>query len=68
VRDLLFLVSHPYLPGDAKRVAAMGACAVWRSATLRRVTGRAYATATAVAQVGSTPGRAQIEATSKPAC
>jgi len=67
-RYLLLLISYPYLPRDAKRVVSTGTCAVWRSAALRRATGRAYATATAVAQVGSMPGRAQIETTTKPRC
>jgi hypothetical protein len=67
-RYLLLLVSYPYLPRDAKRVANTGTCAAWKSAALRRATGRAYATATAIAQIGSMPGRAQIETTVKPSC
>jgi hypothetical protein len=67
-RDLLVLVSHPYLPRDAIQVENTDTCAVWKSAALRRATGSAYATATAVAQVGSTPGRAEIEATPNPRC
>lgn len=66
--DLLFLVSHPYLPGDAKQILTTYGCAVWKSIALKRVTGRAYAQATASGQVGSLPGRAQIEATSNPTC
>jgi hypothetical protein len=67
-RYLLLLVSYPYLPRDARRVVNLGTCAVWNSATLRRATGKAYATATAIAQVGSMPGRAQIETTVRPSC
>lgn len=67
-RYLLLLVSYPYLPRDARRVVNTGTCAAWKSAALRRATGRAYATATAVAQVGTMPGRAQIETTTKPSC
>ena len=67
-RDLLILVSHPYLPGDAKEVVNTDGCAAWKSAALKRATGRAYAQATAIAQAGSIPGRAQIEATSNSTC
>jgi hypothetical protein len=67
-RDLLFLVSHPYLPVDARQLVSTRRCAVWRSAALRRATGRAYARATAAAQATGIPGRAQIEATTNPAC
>jgi hypothetical protein len=67
-RDLLSLVSHPYLPRDAKRIVNQETCAVWRSAALRRATGRSFASATAVAQVGGIPGRAEIRATSSPRC
>lgn len=67
-RDLLVLVSHPYLPGDAKQVVNTDRCAVWKSAALKRATGRAYAQATAIAQAGSTGGRAEIEATGNPTC
>jgi hypothetical protein len=65
---LLILVSHPYLPGDAKQVVDTHGCAVWKSTALKRATGRAYAQATAIAQAGSIPGRAQIEATSNSTC
>jgi hypothetical protein len=67
-RELLILVSHPYLPGDAKPVVNTHRCAVWKSIALSRATGRAYAQATAIAQAGSTPGRAQIETTSNSTC
>jgi hypothetical protein len=67
-RGLLFLVSHPYLPGDAKQLVGTDTCAVWKSAALERATGSAYARATASAQSGSTPGRARIETTSSPRC
>jgi hypothetical protein len=67
-RDLLILVSHPYLPGDAKQVVSTHSCAVWRSSALRRATGRAYARATAGAQARSVPGKAEIEATSNSTC
>jgi hypothetical protein len=67
-RDLLVLVSRPYLPDDAKQVVSTDSCAVWKSASLKRATGRAYAQATAIAQAGSTAGRAEIEATSSPSC
>jgi hypothetical protein len=67
-RDLLVLVSHPYLPGDAKQVVNTDRCAVWKSAALKRATGRAYAQATAIAQAGSVAGRGQIEATADPTC
>jgi hypothetical protein len=67
-RELLILVSHPYLPGDAEQVVNTHTCAVWKSAALKRATGRAYAQATAVAQAGSIPGRAQIEAISNSTC
>lgn len=67
-RELLVLVSDPYLPRDAKRLVLAGTCGVWKSATLQRATGRPYATAIAIAQIRSLPGRAAIAATSKPAC
>lgn len=67
-RNLLVLVNHPFVPGDARRVAATNTCAVWRSRVLRRAIGRAYARATAIAEAGSIPGRAQIAATSSSAC
>jgi hypothetical protein len=67
-RDLLVLVSHPYLPDDAKQVVNADGCAVWKSAALKRATGRLYAEATAIAQAGSTAGRALIQATSSPSC
>lgn len=67
-RYLLLLVSFPYLPRDAHRVVNTASCAVWKSAALRHATGRAYATATAIGQVGSLPGTAQIQATVKPEC
>lgn len=67
-RDLLILVSHPYLPADAKPVANTRNCEVWKSSILRRATGRPYARATAIAQAGSVPGTAQIEARSTPTC
>jgi hypothetical protein len=67
-RDLLFVVSHPYLPGDAKQLLNTHSCAVWESIALKRATGRAFAQATASGQVGSMPGRAQIEAMSNPTC
>ena len=67
-RYLLLLVSYPYLPRDAERVVYTNTCAVWTSASLRRATGRAYATANAIAQVGRMPGRAQIESTIRPGC
>jgi hypothetical protein len=67
-RYLLLLVSYPYLPRDARRVVNRDTCAVWESAALRRATGKAYATASAFAQVGSMPGRAQIETTVGPRC
>jgi len=68
-RDLLFLVSHPYLPGDAKQLVNTPSCAVWKSTALKRATGRAYARATAIVQVGSIiPGTAEIEATSNSTC
>jgi hypothetical protein len=67
-RALLLLVSHPYLPRDAKQLVNVESCAVWKSAALQRATGRQYARATAVAQAGSIPGRAEIEATSNPNC
>jgi hypothetical protein len=67
-RALLVLVSHPYLPDDARRVMNTASCGVWRSAALKRATGRAYARATAVAQAGSRAGTAQIEATSDSTC
>jgi hypothetical protein len=66
--DLLVLVSHPYLPLDAQQVVNSDRCAIWKSAALRRATGRAYAQATAIAQAGSVAGRAQIEATANPTC
>jgi hypothetical protein len=67
-RDLLILVSHPYLPADAERVVTTDSCGVWRSSALKRATGRAYARATAIAQAGSTPGTAEIAATSSSRC
>ncbi len=67
-RDLLFLVSHPYLPPDARRIVSADTCAVWKSGSLRRATGRAYAMATAVGQRRSSPGRAEIGVTSLPDC
>ena len=66
--DLLVLVGHPYLPGDAKQLVNTDRCAVWKSAALKRATGRAYAQATAIGQAGSTMGRGQIEATAHPTC
>jgi len=66
--DLLALVSHPFLPVDAKHVVGTVGCAVWKSRALARATGRAYARATAIAQAGSAPGTAQIAATSNSAC
>jgi hypothetical protein len=67
-RDLLVLVSRPYLPGDAKQVVYTDRCAVWKSAALKRATGRAYAQATAIAQAGSLAGTGQIEVTADPTC
>ena len=67
-RELLGLVSRPFLPGDAKQVVNTESCAVWKSRALGRATGRAYARATAVAQAGSIAGTAQIAATSNSAC
>jgi hypothetical protein len=66
--ELLILVSHPYLPGDAKPLLSTDRCAVWESAALKRATGRAFARATAIAQTASAAGRAQIEATSSSTC
>jgi hypothetical protein len=66
--DLLFLVSHPYLPRDAKQLIRLPSCAIWKSVALERATGQAYAEATASAQVGQIPGRAQLQATSNPGC
>lgn len=67
-RGLLALVSHPFLPGDARQVVNTDSCAVWKSRALTRATGRAYARATAIAQAGSTPGTAEIAATSNSTC
>ena len=67
-RDVLIMVSHPFLPGDAEKVVSTDRCAVWKSRELTRATGRAYARATAIAQAGSIPGTAQIAATSDSAC
>jgi hypothetical protein len=67
-RYLLLLVSYPYLPRDARRVVNTETCAAWESAALGRATGKRYATATAIGQVGSMPGRAQIETTVGPRC
>jgi hypothetical protein len=67
-RDLLVLVSHPFLPGDAKRVVITDSCAVWKSRALTRATGRPYARATATVQAGSIPGTARIAASSDAAC
>lgn len=67
-RELLVLVSHPFLPRDAKQVVTTDGCAVWESRALARATGRAYARATAIAQAGSNPGTAQIAATSNSDC
>jgi hypothetical protein len=67
-RDLLVLVSHPFLPGDAKQVVHTLSCAVWKSRALTRATGLPYARATAIVQTGSMPGAAQIAAASNPAC
>jgi hypothetical protein len=67
-RDLLVLVSHPFLPGDAKQVVHTHSCIVWKSRTLTRATGRPYARATAIAQAGSIPGTARIAAASDAAC
>lgn len=67
-RDLLGLVSNPFLPGDAKQVANTGSCAVWKSRALMRATGQAYARATAIAQAGDMLGMAKIAATSSSAC
>lgn len=67
-QDLLSLVSHPYLPRDATRIVNGDSCAVWKSVELQRATGKTYATATAAAQLGSDPGRAEIQATSTRDC
>jgi hypothetical protein len=67
-RGLLGLVSHPFLPADAKQIVNAASCAVWKSRALLRATGRAYARATAIAQAGSIPGTAKIAATSSSAC
>jgi hypothetical protein len=67
-RDLLGLVSHPFLPGDAKQLVSTDSCAVWKSRALRRATGQAYARATAITQAGSSPGTAQIAATANSVC
>jgi hypothetical protein len=67
-RDLLVLVSNPFLPGDAKQVVNTGTCAIWKSRALMRATGRAYARATATSQAGDIPGTAKIAATSSSAC
>jgi hypothetical protein len=67
-QDMLDLVS-PYLPGDARQVVAHRSCAVWKSVSLRRVTGRPYAEATAIAQIGGlAPGSAQMRITARPHC
>jgi hypothetical protein len=66
--DLLVLVGHPYLPGDAEQLVGTDRCAVWKSAALKRATGRAYARATAIGQAGSTMGTGRIEATANPTC
>jgi hypothetical protein len=66
--DLLVLVGHPYLPGDARQLVNTDRCAIWKSAALKRATGRAYAQATAIRQAGSTMGTGQIEATANPTC
>jgi hypothetical protein len=66
--NLLLLVGHPYLPGDARQLVDTNRCAVWKSAALKRATGRAYARATAIGQAGSTMGTGRIEATAKPTC
>ena len=65
---MLVLVSRGYLPNDAVRVARTNNCAVWKSVTLQRAIGLSYAKATAVAQTGSVPGSAWIEATSNSTC
>lgn len=67
-RDLLLLVSHPYLPADAEQVVSTRSCAVWKSSALGRATGRMYARATAIAQAGSVAGTAEIETTSNSTC
>jgi hypothetical protein len=67
-RDLLTLVSRPYLPLDAKPLVYRNACALWQSATLEQATGRGYARALAVAQTSGVPGWAEIAATSSPTC
>jgi hypothetical protein len=66
--DLLFRVSHPFLPRDAKQLVNIQGCAVWESEALRRATGRAYARATAIPQTGTLPGRAQIQVTPTATC
>lgn len=67
-RQLLFMVSHPYLPKDAKQVAKSASCMVWKSLALQHATGLLYAKATAVAQAGIVPGSAQLVATSDASC
>jgi len=67
-RELLTLVSDPYLPRDAEQLVETGSCAVWESAVLQRATGSAYARASAIAQAGSIPGSARIEVTSNRNC
>jgi len=67
-RDMLVLVSRGYLPKDAEQVASSNSCAMWKSAVLKRATGMLYAKATAIAQAGSMPGTAGMEATSDSTC
>lgn len=67
-RYRLLLVSHPYLPRDAKRLMHHDRCAASRRAALERAIETLYARAVADAQGEVLPGRAKLQATQYPMC
>lgn len=64
----LLLVSHPYLPRDAKQLMHYDRCAVSRRAALERAIETLYARGVADAHGEVLPGRAKLQATKYPMC
>lgn len=67
-RNLLLLVSHPYLPHDVKQLLKHDLCASSRSGAFERGVETEYARAVLGASGESLPGRAQLQATRYPRC
>jgi hypothetical protein len=67
-RNVLLLVSHPYLKYDAKQLVSHDPCAESRSAAVERKHEVLYAQAVAEATGEVLPGRAKLQATKYPSC